>query len=229
MTELTIYLGNKKYSSWSLRSWLALKHTGAPFHEIVIPLKQPDTSANLRHCSPSGRVPALHDGETIVWESLAICEYLAERFPAARLWPEDQSARAFARAVSHEMHGGFANLRDNLPMDLANRWPLGNRWGKVQMDIGRIAAIWRECRERFGRAGGNGAGDFLFGGFSIADAMYAPVVTRMVTYGVPLDELCQSYVAAMMAWPAMREWASSALAEPWVISFDVNANQQNQH
>ncbi len=223
MAEFTIYIGNKNYSSWSLRPWLALRHTGAAFEEAIIQLDQPDSAMNLRRHSPSGRVPVLQHGTFAVWETLAICEYLAEQFPAARLWPADRDARAQARAVSNEMHAGFAALRDNLPMDISRRWPLGNRLAKAGRDVERITAIWRECRERFGRRGANGAGDFLFGGFTIADAMFAPVTTRFLTYSVPLDPVCSAYVAAMQRWPAMRDWAAAAKAEPWVINYDVNA------
>ncbi|MGH6927270.1 MAG: glutathione S-transferase, partial [Dongiaceae bacterium] len=193
MADITIYIGNKNYSSWSMRPWLALKHAGAAFEEVMIRLDRAaagdalaaETTANLREHSPSGRVPVLRHGTITVWESLAICEYLSERFPAARLWPDDRAARAHARAVSNEMHAGFGALRDHLPMEISRRWPLGGRIAKVQSDIDRIAAIWRECRDRFGRSGANGSGDFLFGGFSIAAAMFAPVTTRFVTYGVP--------------------------------------------
>jgi glutathione S-transferase len=223
MAEFTIYLGNKNYSSWSLRPWLALKQTGAAFEEVLIPLDQPDSAVNLRRRSPSGRVPVLQHGALTIWESLAICEYLAEQFPAARLWPDDREARAHARAVSNEMHGGFAALRDNLPMDISRRWPLGNRMAKVGADVERIAAIWRECRARFGSRGANGTGDFLFGTFTIADAMFAPVTTRFLTYSVPLDSVCSAYVAAMQRWPAMQDWTAAAKAEPWVIEDEVNA------
>ena len=220
MAEFTIYIGNKNYSSWSLRPWLALRHAGVAFEETMIALDQPDSAANLRRHSPSGRVPVLQHGTLAVWETLAICEYLAEQFPAARLWPADRDARALARAVSSEMHAGFAALRDNLPMDISRRWPLGNRLAKVGADVERITAIWRECRERFGS---RGAGDFLFGNFTIADAMFAPVATRFLTYSVPLDPVCGAYVAAMQRWPAMQDWATAAKAEPWVINYDVNA------
>ena len=223
MAVLTIYIGNKNYSSWSLRPWLALRHTGAAFEEAMIQLDQPDSAANLRRHSPSGRVPVLRHGMLAIWETLAICEYLAEQFPAARLWPADRDTRAHARAVSNEMHAGFAALRDNLPMDISRRWPLGNRMAKAGPDIERVCAIWHECRERFGGRGANGAGDFLFGGFTIADAMFAPVVTRFVTYSVPLDPVCSAYVAAMQRWPAMQDWTAAAKAEPWVINYDVNA------
>jgi len=223
MAEFTIYIGNKNYSSWSLRPWLALRHTGAAFEEVMITLDQPDSAANLRRRSPSGRVPVLQHGALAIWESLAICEYLAEQFPAARLWPEEREARARARAVSNEMHGGFAALRDHLPMDINRRWPLGNRLAKAGPDVERVTAIWRECRMRLGERGANGAGDFLFGGFSIADAMFAPVITRFVTYSVPLDPVCGAYVAAMQRWPAMQDWAAAGKAEPWVIHYDANA------
>ena len=223
MAEFTIYIGNKNYSSWSLRPWLALRQTGAAFEETMIVLDQPDSAANLRRHSPSGRVPLLRHGTLATWETLAICEYLAEQFPAARLWPADREARALARAVSNEMHAGFAELRDKLPMDISRRWPLANRMTQAGADIERITAIWRECRERFGNRGANGAGDFLFGGFTIADAMFAPVTTRFLTYSVPLDPVCTAYVAAMQRWPAMQDWADAAKAEPWVINYDVNA------
>jgi glutathione S-transferase len=222
MAEFTIYIGNKNYSSWSLRPWLALKHTGAAFEEVIIPLDQKDSAANLRRQSPSGRVPVLRHGTLTIWETVAICEYLAEQFPAARLWPAERDARAHARAVSNEMHAGFAALRNLLPMDISRRWPLGDRLAKVGPDVERVAAIWRECRQRFGSRGANGAGDFLFGGFTIADAMFAPVTTRFLTYSVPLDPVCSAYVADMQRWPAMQEWAAAAKAEPWVINDDVN-------
>jgi glutathione S-transferase len=222
MAEFTIYIGNKNYSSWSLRPWLALKHTGAAFEEVIIPLDQKDSAANLRRQSPSGRVPVLRHGTLTIWETVAICEYLAEQFPAARLWPAERDARAHARAVSNEMHADFAALRNLLPMDISRRWPLGDRLAKVGPDVERVTAIWRECRQRFGSRGANGASDFLFGGFTIADAMFAPVTTRFLTYSVPLDPVCSAYVAAMQRWPAMQEWAAAAKAEPWVINDDVN-------
>jgi glutathione S-transferase len=218
MADLTICIGNKSYSSWSLRAWLALKQTGAAFEEVVIPLDRPDTAASLRRHSPSLRVPVLRHGDITVWESLAICEYLAEQFPAARLWPEDKDTRAHARAVSAEMHAGFAVLRANMPMDLRRHWPLADRMARVKDDIDRVTTIWRDCRERFGRDG-----NFLFGDFTIADAMFAPVTTRFVTYGVPLDAASRAYVDAIRDWPAMREWVAASELEPWVISYDVNA------
>jgi glutathione S-transferase len=222
MSRLTLVIGNRVFSSWSLRPWFAMTMVGLPFEEIVIPLDKPDTKRAIAEHSPSGRVPVLRHGALTIWETLAICEYLAEQFPAALLWPADRDARAQARAVSNEMHAGFAALRDYLPMDISRRWPLGTRLAKVGPDVERVAAIWRECRERFGSRGANGAGDFLFGGFTIADAMFAPVTTRVLTYSIPLDPVCSGYVAAMQRWPAMQEWAAAAKAEPWVINDDVN-------
>lgn len=228
MADITIYLGNKNYSSWSLRAWLALKQTGVAFDEVVIPLYEAGSSAEIRRFSPSGRVPALrHDG-TLVWDSLAICEYLAELFPGAGLWPVDRAARAVARSVSAEMHAGFPDLRQNLPMDLSRHQPHRSRVAAAQGDIDRVTAIWRDCRERFGRHGASGpkdgSRDFLFGGFSIADAMFAPVVSRFRTYGVALDPISAAYADAVWNWPAMREWAAAAEAEPWIITFDVFEN-----
>jgi glutathione S-transferase len=190
---------------------------------VLIPLDQPQTKAAINSKSPCGRVPVLRHGDTLVWESLAICEYLAETFPAARLWPQAPVARAHARAVSNEMHAGFSDLRRYLPMDLGQRWPLGERLTRAGADIARVTAIWRECRERFGAR--SGAGDFLFGAFTIADAMYAPVTTRFLTYSVPLDPVSTAYVEAVSRWPAMREWTDAAQAEPWVIHYDANSEE----
>ena len=205
--SMTIYLGNKNYSSWSLRPWLALKHTGAPFEEVVIPLDQPDTHSRILRHSPSGRVPALLDGDLLLWESIAMCEYLAERFPEARLWPEDRAARAHARAVSAEMHAGFATLRSTMPMNLRRPRAPVLQTDAVRTDVERIVDIWTECRRS---AHG---GEFLFGRFSIADAMFAPVVTRFHGYAVELPSVAQAYVDSVRAWPAMREWTDAALRE----------------
>ena len=153
MADFTIYLGNKNYSSWSLRPWLALKQTGAEFEEVVIPLSEATTRATILSYSPSGRVPALKHVELTLWDSLAICEYLAESFPAAQLWPADAAARAVARAVSAEMHSGFAALRNHLPMNMRSSFPNRGVTPEVQADINRITAIWRDCRKRFGGGG----------------------------------------------------------------------------
>ncbi|MDH3472388.1 MAG: glutathione S-transferase family protein [Rhodospirillales bacterium] len=216
MPEFTITLGNKNYSSWSLRGWLALKQTGAAFDEVVIPLDRPDTKAKLLAASGSARVPVLRHGALTVWDSLAIGEYLAELFPEAGLWPAASETRAVARAVAAEMHAGFAALREHLPMDLGGRDPARGREAgaipAVARDIARVVEIWQDCRTRFGRTG-----DFLFGGFSLADAAYAPVAGRFVSYGIELPGTAAAYRDAVMAWPAMGEWLAAAREEPWVI------------
>ena len=208
MNRLTLVIGNKNYSSWSLRAWLALRQSGAAFDELRIPLDTATTRAQILKQSPAGTVPVLHDGGFTVWESLAICEYAAERFPTAGLWPDDAAARAHARAVSAEMHAGFATLRSAMPMNCRARRPGKGRAPGVEDDIARIVAIWRECRETFGDGG-----DMLYGRFSIADAMYAPVVSRFVTYGVALDAVAEAYVDAVFALPAMTEWLAAARVE----------------
>ena len=212
MADFTIYIGNKNYSSWSLRGWLMLKHTGADFAEEVILLEEANTRTNILRQSPSGRVPALHHGDLIVWESLAIGEYLAELFPKAQLWPKAASARAVARAVSLEMHAGFAALRGHLPMNIRSNFPNRGVTPEVQVDINRVIALWRDCRKRFGEGG-----DFLFGAFSIADAMFAPVVSRFRTYRVDLEDEAQRYADAVWALPMMQEWAVAARNEPMII------------
>ena len=213
MVDLTIYLGNRNYASWSLRAWLALKATGAPFEEVVIPLFQPGSKETLLKYSPSGKVPALHDGETVVWDSLAICGYLTEKFPTAGLWPDDPRAKAVARSISAEMHSSFPALRGQFPMNIRSSFPGREVTPEAQADINRVMAIWRRCRNNFGE----GNGDFLFGRFTIADAMYAPVVTRFRTYKFDLEREADSYCDVIMAMPAMQEWAAAARNEPMVI------------
>ncbi|MCZ6848714.1 MAG: glutathione S-transferase family protein [Alphaproteobacteria bacterium] len=205
MSRLTIVIGSKRLSSWSLRGWLALKLSGARFDEVVIPLDQPSTRQRILEHSPAGRVPILKDGAVTVWDSLAICEYLAERFPEAGLWPEGAEARAHARVVAAEMHAGFAALRRDMAMDCPARRPGQGQTPGALADIARVSEIWRDCRRRFGSGG-----DFLFGRPGAADAMYAPVVSRFVTYDVPLDEVSAAYRDAVLALPAMREWLAAA-------------------
>ena len=212
MADLTLYLGNKNYSSWSLRAWLALKHTTVAFDEVVIPLYQPASRETILKYSPSGRVPVLKHGDATIWESLAICEYLAEAFPTFGLWPKDHAARALARSVSAEMHAGFAALREHLPMNVRSSFPDRGVTPEVQADINRVMSIWRGCRDRFGKGG-----DFLFGTFTIADAMYAPVATRFRTYRIELEREAEAYCDAIMALPAMQEWAAAARNEPMII------------
>ena len=212
MTELTLVIGNKNYSSWSLRPWLAMKHNGLQFKEIRIPLNTPEFSAKIQQYSPSNKVPVLLDGSQTVWESLAILEYLAEEFPDLHWYPEDKTAKTIARSISAEMHGGFQKLRDNMPMNCRARY-LGKGMALgVQKDINRITEIWQECRQKFGAGG-----DMLFGKFTIADAMYTPVVMRFVTYGVELNQVCGDYIKAILALPAMQEWVKASQVENEVI------------
>ena len=207
MTQLTLVIGNKNYSSWSLRPWLAMKQAGLEFAEIRIALDTPTTYQEIRRYSPSGRVPVLLDGNLTIWESLAICEYIAEHF-ASHLWPQDRAAKAMARSISAEIHTGFQALRENMPMDCRAQLCLLGMNPRLQADINRITAIWQECRNTFGSKG-----DFLFGDFTIADAMFAPVVSRFVTYDVKLDGEAQGYVQAIWALPAMQEWVEAASKE----------------
>jgi glutathione S-transferase len=184
--------------------------TGASFEEIVIPLRLPTTAANIARHSPAGKVPVLHDGEITVWDSIAILEYLAEAMPEARLWPEDPERRAVARAISAEMHAGFVPLRTHMPMNIRVSKPGRGRTPEVEADIRRIITLWGDCRARFGEDG-----SFLFGRFSNADAMYAPVVTRFNTYGVELHGAARAYADAILALPPMLEWFAAGKAEPW--------------
>lgn len=204
---LTLYVGNKRYSSWSLRPYLALAHTGLAFEDKTIWLRRPETAAEIAKINPAGRVPVLvHDGVT-VWESLAICEYLNELAPAAQLWPADRAKRARARAISAEMHAGFAALRQNMGMDLCSDLKGQGHVPEALADARRVQDIWREQLAASG-------GPFLFGAFSIVDAMFAPVTTRFTTYGVELDAACRGYVEAVAALPAMQAWRRAAQAEP---------------
>ena len=212
MADYRIILGNKNYSSWSLRAWLALSQSGASYEEVVVPLDRAETRGRILQYSPSGRVPVLDRDGLVIWDSLAIAEYLAETFPKAGLWPKDAAARAVARSIVAEMHSGFAALRRELPMDLRGGEPGRERSEACDRDIARILSLWDDCRGRFG-----GSGEFLFGGFSIADCFYAPVVTRFHSYDVPLADRSRSYCTAVMEWPAMREWTEAAREEEWVI------------
>lgn len=209
MADLTLIIGNKNHASWSLRAWLALKATGQPFEEIKIILRRPETKAEILLHSPAGRVPALKHGDLTIWDSLAICEYVAETWPEAKLLPEDARARAVARSVMCEMHSGFVNLRTDLPMDINKLGSLPRTAGEeAKLEIARVQQIWQDCRGRFGADGA-----FLFGGFTIADAMYAPVATRLRTYGIVMDPVAEAYVNALYAMPAMQEWIAAAAKE----------------
>jgi glutathione S-transferase len=205
--SLTLYVGSKRYSSWSLRPYLALAHTGATFETTTILLDQADTKANIAAVNPAAKVPVLHHDQLIVWDSLAICEYVAELHPEATLWPTARSERARARSVAAEMHSGFAALRREMPMDVIASKPGTGHTADALTDARRVQAIWRGALAA-------SSGPFLFGAFSIADAMFAPVATRFVTYGVELDAACRAYVDAIYALPAMQAWIADAGREP---------------
>jgi glutathione S-transferase len=212
---LTLLIGNKNYSSWSLRPWIAMKVAGIAFNEIVISLDAADFKRRVLEVSGTGKVPALIDGDIHVWESLAILEHLADRFPEAGLWPADIAARAHARAVSAEMHAGFLPLRRECPMNMWRPVRPHTLSADAQANVARIDAMWSDCRARFGRGGA-----FLFGAFGAADAMYAPVVSRFATYGVAVSDAARAYMAAVAALPAYAEWRDAALKEQWVLPED---------
>jgi glutathione S-transferase len=211
MSDLTLVIGNKNYSSWSLRPWILMKRLGVEFREVIVRLNQPETRNELEKYSPSGRVPVLRKGDLCVWDSLAICEYIAEI--TGRGWPKEAQARAVARSVSAEMHSGFANLRSEWPMNARARNRRTPMTPSLEADIDRVEEIWNDCRRRFGKSGG----PWLFGEYSIADAMYAPVVLRFNTYGAQLSETARWYIAAVIEDPALQEWLLAAQNEPWII------------
>jgi glutathione S-transferase len=210
--SLTLVIGNKNYSSWSMRPWIALKAAGIAFEEMMIPLDLPDTKPRIHKISGAGKVPILIDGEMTIWESLAILEYLAERFPQAHLWPADPAARAHARSAATEMHGGFGALREHCPMNLWRPVEKLALTPEVERDVARITALWRETRKAYGQSG-----PFLYGGFTAADAMFAPVATRLHTYDIACDEVSRAYIDAVHASPAFKAWRDGALAEEQVI------------
>lgn len=211
MAEFTLIIGSRNYSSWSLRGWLACREAGLDFDEEVIVLDRPDTATLIRRHSASGMVPILKHGPVTIWDSLAIVEY-AHEVGNKPLWPSDRAARAMARSAAAEMHSGFRELRQHMPMNIRANQPGRGMTAAVQEDVNRVTGLWRECRKRFGADG-----PFLFGAFCAADVMYAPVVTRLVTYAVALDKDSQAYVQAVMAYPSMAEWVTAAKREPWII------------
>ena len=210
MAQYTLVIGNKAYSSWSMRPWLLMKQAGIAFNEVRIPLYQDGHADKIRAWSPAGRVPVLQIGEMTVWDSLAICETLAERHPEKNLWPADAAARAHARAISAEMHSGFAALRSNMGMNVRHTFPGAGRTPEVAKDIARIEQLWSDCLLRYG-------GPFLFGAFSVADAMYAPVATRFRTYAVELSGSAQRYATMLLDLPAVRDWYADAATETEVL------------
>lgn len=210
---LTLVIGNKNYSSWSMRPWMALKGAGIPFDEIVIPLYTGDADKQrILNVTRSGKVPALIDGDITVWDSLAIIEYVAERYPDARLWPQDVAARAHARSISAEMHSGFMPLRNECGMNIHRPIRSKSLSDDAKANIARIQQIWTECRARYG-----GQGPYLFGAFTGADAMFAPVVHRFRTYAIDVTPPVRDYMDAMLADAAFREWTDAALAETLMI------------
>lgn len=213
MEKLTLYIGNKNYSSWSLRPWLALTAAGVPFEEVLIPFDFPDGNPRFREVSPTGRVPVLHHGQIRVWESLAIIEYAAELFPDHGMWPTAVGDRAVARSISMEMLSGFRALRGACPMNMRRPKRRIELPEGVEDDVARIASIWKECVARSG-------GPYLFGRFSAADAMYAPVVNRFKIYDLVEDPAVLDYMSAVEAHPAWLKWQESALAETWIVPED---------
>lgn len=212
---MKLIVASKRYSSWSLRPWLAMRVAGIAFEEEVILLRQPETKAQIAEVSPTGLAPVLQDGALTVWDSLAIIEYVAERLPDAGLWPADVAARAIARSVSAEMHAGFQPLRMACPMNLGMRFAPRDRGEAVDAAVARVTAIWRQLRTDHGAGG-----PFLFGRFSAADAMFAPVVTRLDGYSIAVDDVCRAYMDAVLALPAFQEWGAAGLREPGVAFYD---------
>ena len=215
MPEFHLYVGYREVSSWSLRAWLPMRKTGAPFEETLIRYRVPEQKQRLVEVSPTGKVPLLvHQGdgrEVKVWDSLAIGEYLAELFPEQRLWPEDQVARAFARSMAAEMHSGFRPLREHLPMALLEHRPKQIDDAEARADIARVTSLWRTARETWG---GKAGGPWLFGHFTIADGMYAPIVTRFRTYGTEVDPVSRTYMDAVLADPDFQAWEAQARIDP---------------
>jgi glutathione S-transferase len=221
MAELTLIIANRNYSSWSLRAWLAMQASGADFDEVLVPLGRPETAAEILRWSPSGRVPALRDGDLVIWDSLAIAEYLAEMFPKAGLWPADPRVRAIARSVVAEMHSSYMAVRSNMPMNLRASYPGAGRGPGVDEDIQRIVTVWESCRRDFGAGG-----DLLFGGFTLADAFFAPIVSRFRTYGVEVAGVAADYMEAVWSLPGMRDWVEKAHAEGMRVDrYEMNPNQ----
>jgi glutathione S-transferase len=209
---LQLIIGNKNYSSWSMRPWMAMKIAGIAFEERVISLDDPVFKAVLARLTPAGKVPVLIDGDRHIWESLAIIEYVAEKFPGANVWPADPAARAHARVIAAEMHAGFAPLRSHCAMNMARPPKKRELPAEASANVARIEEMWADCRRRFGKGG-----PFLFGTAGAADAMYAPVVSRFHTYEIEVDEDARAYMAAVKGLPAWIEWEKAALQESWVL------------
>jgi glutathione S-transferase len=215
MSKLKLVIANKNYSSWSMRPWVLMRAADIPFEELLLPFGEDNRVAGIEGYSPTRKVPVLMVDNQPVWDSLAICETVAELFPGKQLWPVDPVARRMARSVAAEMHSGFGELRKAMPMNLRARHPDKGRTPGSSRDIARIVQIWEECRQRFGQDG-----PMLFGGFSCADAMFAPVATRFVTYAVDLPPVAAAYRDAILAVPAVREWCEAGRAETAFVAAD---------
>ena len=212
---LTLAIGNKAYSSWSLRPWILLTEFGIPFAEDFIPLDTPEFAPRVAAYGAGKTVPILKDGDIVVWESLAIMDYVAELFPDCTIWPKDKAARAFARAIAAEMHSGFGALRSACPMNIRKRFAAKNRGEAVAQNVARIEMLWRKARQQFGAGG-----PFLFGHFTAADAMYAPVVARFATYSIPVSDDTRAYMDAVLNTASFRLWHQAAMAEPFTVAAD---------
>jgi glutathione S-transferase len=232
MHDITLIIGNKNYSSWSMRPWLALRHAGLPFAEQLINIYDPEMRARLAEFSPTGLVPVMKLDGTDIWDTLAIIERVHELAPEARLWPEDPVARSVARSVAAEMHSGFTGLRAVCPMNIRGRKANRARGEAVDKDVRRLNEVWAMCRAQYGArsgagAGGSGSGSevsggpFLFGQFGAVDCMFAPVVTRLRTYAIGMQPVAQSYMEAVMSFPVFQEWEQAAITEVWTSDYDL--------
>jgi glutathione S-transferase len=212
---LKLIIGNRAYSSWSMRGWLAVKQSGEPFEELVVPMFDAEWEKRREgdEFAPSlGKVPILWDGDVVVWDSMAIIEFLAARYGPALYWPEDEGARAVARSMAAEMHSGFSNLRRELPMNVRKSYSAKEVSEPVREEIDRVLQLWAQARARWG-----GTGKFLFGEWCAADMMYAPVVTRFITYGIKVPNFAGAYMKCVLSHPHVAEWIDKAQDEPWVI------------
>jgi len=214
---LRLVIANKAYSSWSQRPWVLMRHFRIPFEETVIAMNRPETRAQMLAYAPTGKCPALVDGDVVIWETLAIVEYLAESFPQTPIWPREKPARALARALASEMHAGFTALRGHCPTQYRRPVRKLALTPQVEADVARIEAAWADARKRFGQES-KMSGPFLFGAFSAADAMFAPVVNRLHIYDIPVQPETRAFMQAMMALPAWKDWEAGAKEEPWSIA-----------
>jgi glutathione S-transferase len=215
---MKLAIGNKAYSSWSLRPWILMQTLGIPFEEDLIPLDTPEFRPRVNAYQAGSTVPILVDGDITVWESIAIMDYLNERFPEKQIWPKNLKARTFARVIANEMHAGFRGLRGACPMNIRKRYASMDRGELVAKDVARISSLWTKALTEFGKP--SGEGPFLFGAFTAADAMFAPVVTRFHTYSIAVDPLIRTYMDAVIATSAFQEWHKAAMAEPWIVAHD---------